>query len=89
MTQAMPVNCEARDELEQVSFDLVFEGQTWKAAISYGLLARMFSAPNPRARVADMRESRQALVRHSKQIARLVIERVRDGAKNSSPIVIL
>ena len=84
----MPRNCEANDDLQRVCFDLDFEGATWKGAISYDRLARMFSAPRHGATVSDVRESRQQTVSYSKGIARLVVEQVRAGAMNAGPIVI-
>lgn len=88
MPQVMPMNCEANDELREVRFDLEFEGRIWRASISYDKLARLFAAPKEGTAMRAARESREMLVGHSKQIARLAIERLREGARNAAPIVI-
>jgi hypothetical protein len=88
MPQAMPMNCEANDELRQVRFDLEFEGAIRKASISYEKLARLFTAPRQDAAMKDARESRQMLVGHSKQVARLAIERLQQGMRDAALIVI-
>jgi len=69
----MPKNCEADDDAGQVLFDLELQGATWRAAVSYDALARMFSPPRQDATTGEVRESRQQVVRHSKAIARFVI----------------
>lgn len=88
MPQAMPMNCEANDELRQVRFDLEFEGTIRQAAISYEKLACLFAAPRRAAASRDARESREMVVAQSKQVARLAAERLRDGARTPAPIVI-
>jgi len=88
MPQAMPMNCEANDELRQVRFDLEFEGGIRKAAISYEKLARLFTAPRQDAATKDARESRQTLVGHSKQVARLAMEALGQAARDAAAVVI-
>ena len=88
MPSSMPKNCETNDELGHVGFDLELDGATWRACVSYDALARMFTPPRPGAPLAAVRESRKQLVGHSKAIARLVVERVRAGARTAERIVI-
>jgi len=88
MPMPMPVNCEAKDDLKQVHFDLVFENKTWKGCVPYEILTRMFAAPGNAASADDARESRRQLVLHSKEIARLVVEQIRAGARTSVRIAI-
>ena len=87
MPQPMPMNCEADDVLQQVRFDLEFEGTTRRVSISYDELARLFTAPRLDAGAQSARESREMVVGHSKQVARLAIERLRDGVRNLAPTV--
>jgi len=84
----MPVNCVAKDDLEQVHFDLLFEGATWKGCISYETLSAMFAPPGHKASLDEARESRRQLVLHSKEIARLVIGQIRSGAERGGRIAI-
>ena len=88
MPSSMPKNCEANDELGQVGFDLELDGATWRACVSYDALARMFTPPRHGASLAAVRDCRVQLVGQSKAIARLVIERVRAGARTAERIVI-
>ena len=86
MPQAMPMNCEADDELREVRFDLEFEGVIRKVSISYDELARLFTPPRQGASPAEVRGSLQTLVCHSRQVARLAIERLREQATSAAPI---
>jgi len=88
MPTPTPMNCEAKDDLQQVDFDLVFEGATWKCCISYETLTTLFAGPGPNATLEEARESRRQLVFHSKEISRIAAELVRAGAQDASRIAI-
>lgn len=85
MPQPMPMNCKANDELREVRFDLEFGGATRKVSITYDELARLFTPPRQGATPTEVRESLEMLVTHSRQVARLATERLRDEAKSAAP----
>jgi hypothetical protein len=87
MSLPQPTNCKANDDMQEVTFDLAFEGKTWKAAISYGKIDKLYGGIAALTPSSNLAKTRESAVCKSAEVTRLVVARIRAGA-TEEPVVI-